>query len=357
MYWGFAMLSADVVVSAPALDRPVLTDKVTASLLRAFPNAARAATVHLGLAVFWACLVVVDLVFAPAPTVWAVAWCCLFGLYRLLSAVTLWRMHATMAAMPALLATTPWRPVRLRLLKSRSLEVSDGDQVFVVRAMGLLSLYRGVLRRTGTGWIAGPDQRTGVAAVRVEGSYLPFPARRSTRRPDPLPERRFETRDPTTRLAVKQRRSLLALVVVALTPMLGYVIATDLFPRLPRQMFLVGVAGVLLYGLLQVRKCVRLLALWRLPSMLRTGRWVKVEAAVTSSGTPRPRARVRYPDGTTAVLDMWYPGVDLVATMAETKNAWVIGTPRAGGRIAVGFPGYPMVTLARVVGPDWPDPA
>jgi hypothetical protein len=55
------------------------------------------------------------------------------------------------------------------------------------------------------------------------------------------------------------------------------------------------------------------------------------------------------PDGTGLPVSVRWASTDLIANIRQTGRLWVLGRPKAGFRVVVGVPGYPIVASARFV--------
>ncbi|HVK24792.1 MAG TPA: hypothetical protein VM677_25830 [Actinokineospora sp.] len=208
-------------------------------------------------------------------------------------------------AVDALLGTQPWRPVDVRIVRgpvglwTRSV-VEVGDVRF--EASGPSPAHLAVLARSGTAWLIGPDAR-GRAAMRIEGSHEAWPAR--------------------VRLgSVKPGR----LPVVGANVDRLWATWLAAWPRLSRR----GLVG-----------------------LLNAGEWSKVTASVAPwqawhNNRANAIATIHTADGRVLTLDMRGAPVDLLGTIWDTGSLWVVGDPAPDKTVAVGYPGYPLVTEATI---------
>ncbi|GLZ42680.1 hypothetical protein [Actinokineospora sp. NBRC 105648] len=352
-----------VVLPGPALDRPVLADPTTALLfglrrdprsvaLRAFGNAAV-------LAVF----AVADLLVLSDDA---------SGFFVLLVALTAlltitgvqWlKIGKRLRTSRDLLESAPWRQARVVTLRGAKaysvVEATEYDPdgrvgtTSLFQVFSLSSAHRGVLAREDQAWVVGPDQ-SGAAALRVAGSHEAWPAVPADKRPTAVRVPAADRAEPTHRWAtlLRQRVLVLAMPVVVVLVLGAFFLGTVSDPDLLLVELVVSLAIAIAAAAPLWRKRY-LLAEWRLPSLIKAGPWTQVRA-LAAPATARP-------DGTVAVtLTLWLPDgsvrtaslaagtVDLLGAVAETGALWVAGAPVPGEVVAVGFPGYPMLAVAKI---------
>ncbi|MGQ0842032.1 hypothetical protein [Actinokineospora sp.] len=203
----------------------------------------------------------------------------------------------------ALADTRPWRRSTARVASRRWWPaVVEVDDVGVLRVIGMPSAHRFLIARTGAVWVAGPDA-AGWALVRVDGSHEPFLAR-LVRGP-----RRIAALSEAPEVTERWARSLRARA----------------FGRLDR----------------------------RLPALVAAGEWTRVDAVLGPwrtrlDGTARAHGAIRLADGRVMAVTMPRAAVDLLGTVWETGALWFAGTPEPGLTLAAGFPGYPLLAVARL---------
>ncbi|GLW95878.1 hypothetical protein [Actinokineospora globicatena] len=86
-----------------------------------------------------------------------------------------------------------------------------------------------------------------------------------------------------------------------------------------------------------------------LPQLVRAGEWVRAGAALSAwtarrDSTASATATLRFADGIVRTVVMPAAPVDLLAAITDSSSLWVNGS---GSRVAVGFPGYPLLAVAR----------
>jgi len=239
------------------------------------------------------------------------------------------------SAMERLLATQPWRETPVLVLNTRgTVLVLPGPEY--VRVAGLSAAAREVVVRTGRVAVVGPDAQ-GTLAVRVDGWYLPRPARRvaPVHATAALP-----VGEPIAAMWVRSivdamHRSFVATTMFALTAAI-----VALSPTTPWWGFLtvaVNVAAAALAGL-RLRHVRRL---------RHTGPWVRADAETTSwharrNGLADGTVALRFPDGRRLTAHLHDAPINLFANVAHEKTLWV------ADHDVVGFPHYPVVAVARL---------
>ncbi|WP_170224551.1 hypothetical protein [Actinokineospora cianjurensis] len=244
------------------------------------------------------------------------------------------------------LGTEPWRAVPARVLRagrrSAVVEVTDdGDPVrFTVwidpahLAMVTDTVYL----------VRGKGDR---AVVRVPGSREPFPAKVSRRPVTPV---EIPAVPVTQRWAEELRdrvRRVYAQAAVALGVVL--IIAEITTPSLVTALIWLGFT--LIVGL-AVATTTRHRALdLRLPALVDSAEWLPAEADLgpwlaQHDGTVPATATLTFDDGTVRVVVMPAASVDLIGAISDSAELWITGIE---GRVAVGFPGYPLLAVGEVV--------
>lgn len=261
-----------------------------------------------------------------------------------------------------LLAGEVWQPVRAESAGGDTVKILDGTNPGPVRATGIPDAVCQVIGRTGRVWMVGPDDK-GWLVIRIDGSRTPWPARRVGSYSPPTvrpPETRETTGtaadEPVTeawaatvvRRARRQYRGFLVSVVVVLAmgPAMGVVLGSVGWSVVLTLYFM----GVLTADLDIWRRLRDQLAL---PRLLRAGPWSRVEIELDSwvaapTGEADATCMAVLGDGRAMLFALRAASLDLLATMAETRSVWVAGEPERGRKMAVGFPGYPLLGVARL---------
>ncbi|MBM7772644.1 hypothetical protein JOD54_002848 [Actinokineospora baliensis] len=342
------------MLTEPAPDQPVLADPTTAALVALNDRPWSRLRPFVTAGVLVALAVAVDQWWGSDPLV------LLFVLGAGLNVIAgshLLRLHRLNRAAAGMLATTPWIPVEAQILRGASgitdLRVQREDGVLALRVFLLTAPHRVVLRRTGKVWIAGPNF-DGVAAVRVEGSHMAWPARLLPDLPEQRPTSRGDQVEPTAAMAAALRKRVNAhLVSVPVVLVVAYLIATSQGVFEPLVFASSAIAGLVVAGAAVYRTRHRLPDR-ALPGLVAAGGWVAASATV-DPWTPRPdgsveaRVTLRLPDGPAAVVLLRSASIDLLGTIGETGGVWVTGSVVPGGVVAVGFPEYPLVAAGSVL--------
>jgi hypothetical protein len=256
-----------------------------------------------------------------------------------------------------LLAAQAWRPVPATVISRRVVEVGADGERWQARVAGPLpDAVRQVITRAGRVWLVGPDA-DGWLSLRIDGWHEPLPGRRQDPVIMSVPGQSAPVTDvdPVTGswaayLARAERRWLWALT---LGPALGL---TGSRAMISGSVWGVVVQAAILAVLVAVAVAQRW-RLWRdrrmLPGLLQAGPWTKVSAALRPweakpSGLANARGTMWLSDGGTVEITLREASVDLLGTMWETGAVWVAGEPVAGKTVAVGFPGYPLLAVARL---------
>jgi hypothetical protein len=353
---------ADQVVPPPETDRPALADPTTAALLTAITRRVRAATSGIALVPL---LVLAFVGYVLLGSAFDPGFVLLTGVQlaciALLVATTTYahlRYGRALPGLRRLLAEQAWRPAAATV-RGTVVELADGT---ALRVPGMPDPVLEVIVRTGRVWLVGPD-RKGWLALRVAGGHAPWPARgvRSpggpVRRPRPAGSTGTAADDPVAAgwAAVAVRLMLLRLwpigfiaVIFAVTAV-GMGIATGTVT--PWVVFaVVFVAPCLVILVVRLRRSREHRAL---PTLLRAGPWTRVDVRLRDRKARQDATAdatgVAQIDGGTA-LEIILPAanIDLLGTIAATGNVWLAGEPAAGRTLAAGFPGYPLLGVARL---------
>lgn len=237
-----------------------------------------------------------------------------------------------------LLAEQPWRETPVKVLNLRGTVLVLPDGVYV-RVSGLPAAARGVVVRTRRVWTVGPDAE-GRLAVRVEGLYTPWPARRIPPRPGTaaLPADGRTTAMTARHAEVTSGRVTTGvLAVLSLLALMSGVLAV-----------LGGAWTDYLQTAVYVLLAVAFLARVRYLRQFRpSAPWVRVEAATPSwrargGGLASGTVTVTFPDGRRRTAQLDRAPLDLFANVVREKGLWV-----AGDRVA-GFPDYAVVATVRL---------
>ncbi|HEU5473943.1 MAG TPA: hypothetical protein VFV67_25130 [Actinophytocola sp.] len=260
---------------------------------------------------------------------------------------------AARAALPA----QAWRPVPAAVVGRRVLEPGAGTLPGHLRVTGLHEAERQLIARTGRIWVVGPDRR-GWLTVRLDGTPGLYPARlvrprtglpALTSRPSGTTGTAAD--DPVTNaLAVWRRRCLGGWLGIAVLPILVVAFAPG---RVDRWLLVVALVVGLSLPMIVPARPRWFLATSRLPRLLRAGAWTRVAVTlrpweIRLDGTANATGTVQ-PDGG-ACLDISLPlaTTELLGTMWRTGTVWLAGEPDPGRTVAVGFPGYPLLGVARL---------
>jgi len=350
------MESTAPVVRDPAIDRPAITDPTTAILLRVRQDQSfgLAMVVVLLAFVFSSAFV---LAWSGASVLFALHLAVMLGVLGLVaSRQYLWGRWLRSARGPRLLHAAPWRPVPARVVRRRSpgwasvVALGEGATSTAVRVTALNEAHHAVIARTGRAWVVGPDE-TGWAALRVDGTHEALPAWALAAVPPGTAK--APAADPavlTARTLSVNTVSVVALFLLGLAITVGAWLVVGMRPST----MLVSVASWLL--------CVGLalgLTVWharvnlRLPALVGAAEWTRVELSLAPwkarrDGTAKASATVRLSDGSTRTLLLPGASVELLGTIWDTGAAWLSAAPDPGTTLAVGHPGYPPVSVARV---------
>ncbi|MGW5050793.1 hypothetical protein [Actinokineospora sp. NPDC004072] len=348
---------SEVPAAEPPTDGPALADPATARALRAL----RLPLVTLPLAALVCAVpaVLLDSLASALLTIAALAF--VLGAMIAVATTGFWIRPAA-----KLLRTEPWRPAKVRVYRQLKglprtplrLREPDGATVDLL-APALSWSAQQVLARTGAVWLVGPDAR-GWAAIRARGLVLPLGQARTTDTDigagyqlSPVqtnPAGAATAADDAVlarAIAGPRRRSRTDLLAPLLLLAFAVFVLVDLLRRgvSGRVELLVGLiaATALILGLLAWR--VHRLRHWtRVHQLLSAGPWTSAPVELADD---RASGRVTLPDGATATIRFTRASPALLANIAATGQLWTAGPP-ACGPVAVGLPGYPFLTVARI---------
>jgi hypothetical protein len=319
---------------------PALEDGFTARLLFAVSARRVRALVLFGAAtVVLAAMSMVKFVVAGFPT----ASGSVATLYLPLVSAVFWRLGTQVQPgavdwrwVPRrLLAEQSWRETQALVLNTRGtvLVLSPGEYV---RVYGLPPALREVLVRARRVRLVGPDDE-GRLAVRVDGSYVPWPARRiePQRATAALP-----TAEPIAAMWVRLLVGFARPVFVFAVVLTVAVVPMAAFPGRRWWDFLV----LAVYVISAVVCWSRLRYVARLR---HTGPWFQADAEISSwrerrNGLADGTVALRLPDGRRFTAQLDRAPLDLFANVAHDKILWVADNG------VVGFPYYPIVAAARL---------
>jgi hypothetical protein len=355
----------DEVVREPATDRPALTDQTTAALFSLLERRIKSA--RSGFAVAPLMVLSIGSMFLGG-IIWTAPFLILYGIPIALFLFVLGQ--ATVAQVRfgrwlprgrRLLTTQPWRSVPAKLVGPRVLEVRSGDQDWHLRVR-LYDAVRRVIARTGRVWLVGPDDR-GWFALRIDGAHAPWPARRTRSRGGREVTWSAPSTTPTAAHDPVSASWAATVARLARLGLLPYVALAAIFVLLS-----IGLAwGThlvivwVVFGLICVTPCLVLLAirvrrtrdLRRLIPLLSVGPWQRVRAELHSwkfqeKGYTNVTGTVFLDNGVRLSLFLPSANADLLGNIWETGTAWFAGEPTPGKTMAVGFPGYPVLGVARL---------
>jgi hypothetical protein len=238
-----------------------------------------------------------------------------------------------------LLAEQPWRETPALVLNSRGtvLVLPDGEYL---RVRGLPQPVREVVVRTRRGWLVGPDAE-GRLVVRVDGLYMPWPARR-------IPPQHATAALPTSELIATMWVSLHHAPARAVFALMGVatlfrVVATAIPP--------VRWWDVLVTVAYMVAVAISWSWFRHFDRLRHTGPWVQADAETTALRTHRNgladgTIALRLPDGRRFTAHLDRAPLDLFANVAHDRTLWVADNG------VVGYPYYPVVAAARLTAQD-----
>ncbi|MCP3799626.1 hypothetical protein NLX83_10195 [Allokutzneria sp. A3M-2-11 16] len=255
-------------------------------------------------------------------------------------------------------AAEPWRPVTVRALRGRwlELELESEDVVHVRLAVGMGSFLQ-ALGRAERLWIVGPD-KNGWVALHLAGMRAPFPGRIG-QQPD-APRTAISAYDPTAPASTDAVTSVAAVALVRLSHQLylpaKIALSIALGVLIPvawtGELVLVPISAVavLIAGGLFVRARKRLAGWPKLTQLLEAGPWQRATAELDEPWEPGPRgaadatATLTLANGEQLPVRLPLLGVDVAEYMRNTGTVWIAGEP--GSTFAVGVPGSPILAVA-----------
>ncbi|GAA4421364.1 hypothetical protein ACFQV2_39340 [Actinokineospora soli] len=351
---------SEVPAAEPPTDGPALADPATARALRAL----RAPLVGLPLTAL--VLGVPAVLFSGLASILftMAALAFVIGTLVVVATTAFWIGPAT-----TLLREQPWRPARVRVYRPLKglprtplrLREADGTTTDLL-APALSWTAQQVLARTGRVWLVGPDER-GWAAIRSPGLALPLGQAKVADVDiaggfEVSPVQTAPETAPTAgqdavlarAIAAPRRRSKTDLLAPGLLLAFAVFVLVDLLRK--------GVDGrtELLLGLLVATALILALLGWRIYRMrhwsrvgklLDAGSWTPVPVELDLTEARTVTARATLPDGRTAPVRFHRASRALLANIAATGRMWTAGAP-ADGQVAVGLPGYPFLTVARI---------
>ncbi|SDH93923.1 hypothetical protein SAMN05192558_103187 [Actinokineospora alba] len=243
-----------------------------------------------------------------------------------------------------LLRAEAWRPVAARVARAgrpwwnSDVRLDDGT---ALRVTELTAAHHALIARTGRVWVVGPDD-SGWAALRVDGVRNALPAQRIRGAVGQPP-----VAGDVTALAAAQLR---ARSFVPVWILVGWVPWTAWWIASSGSWSIIGSLigwAVVVFGTRE-----RLLDR-HLPAFVAGAEWTPLEVTlkpwgVGQGGHTRADGRVWFADGTSSPLSMPNASVDLLAAAHEAESLWFSERPEPGKTLAVGFPGYPLLAIAKV---------
>lgn len=354
------------VVAPPATDRPAGADHATATLFALLVRrmtVLRRAAVILGVLAALILLIKVAAGFTSVDVL-------LLPLFAAVLGLTWWQVGTAQARyggwLPhaaALLSTTTWRKVNATVLRGGDrpvLEVEDVDRTYRLRCGGLHAAAQQVVARAGHVWLIGPDE-AGWSVVRVPGLHAPWAARVGAEpvEPMPVPAPRPGAEDTAAADPVAlawaedgvrvQRRGLavaVGMIVVGAVIVLRFGFDEDGW------LGMVWGGLVVLLGARALHRAVRQVREARaVLGMLAAGPWTPVPVTLrpwqSPAATVDATGTARLGEDRTLAITLPRATVDLLASVEETGTLWFAGEPAPGATVVVGFPGYPLLGIAR----------
>ncbi|SER61611.1 hypothetical protein [Actinokineospora terrae] len=242
-----------------------------------------------------------------------------------------------------LLRAQPWRVVPARVLRGGrwSAVVEVVDRVPVELSVWIDPAHLAMI--TDTAYLVRHGEQ---AVLRVPGSRAMFLAR--ARGPVAAVE------VPAVRVTERWARVLRERIL--LLPVQGALLVGALLLGVwltdPPARLVVAMAGcyllIAVVGLIAVS---HRLADLRLPALVDSAQWTRADAALgpwkaRRDGTAEAKVFLRFEDGAMRAVAMSAASVDLLGAVADSSELWTTGTE---GRVAVGFPGYPLLAVGEVV--------
>ncbi|GAA3996443.1 hypothetical protein GCM10022247_15500 [Allokutzneria multivorans] len=254
-------------------------------------------------------------------------------------------------------AAESWRPVAVRAVRGRFLEL-ESDRVLHVRLAAAMDPLLQAVGRAEQLWIVGPDE-CGWVALHLADVRTPLPGRVVPERPD-VPVTAISAYDPqapasadvvtsgAARLLMRYSRQLYAPAKIVLAIGLGVLISGlwtgNLVPAA------VSTITVPIAAVLFVRARKRLGGWAKLDQLLDAGPWQRVQAELDEPWQPNARgfadgtATLTLPDGERTPVRLPLLGFDVAEYVRNTGTVWIAGEP--GATFAVGAPGSPVIAVA-----------
>lgn len=331
-----------MTVTEPRTDRPAMDDPTTAALFRDMRKAGITVAcvgALLTALLVWVVLTAQDRGKAAVPMIVVLV------ASGVLAALSVWLWIRWLRPGGRLLRAQAWRPIPANVARvgrrwwNSDLRLDDGA---VLRVARLSAAHHALIARTGRVWVVGPDE-SGWASMRVDGSRLAFPARRIRRAAGSEPA---VAGDVTALMAAYLRaRSLVPLwalgCMAAITA--GWIALGGSW----------GVLGGLTVGIVATFGSRDKLLDRHLPAFVAGAEWTQSKVTlkpwgVGQGGHTDAAGRVWFGDGTSSPLSMPNASLDLLAAAHDAETLWFSQTPEPGKTLAVGFPGYPLLAVAKV---------
>ncbi|SDN28797.1 hypothetical protein [Allokutzneria albata] len=255
-------------------------------------------------------------------------------------------------------AAESWRPVAVRGVRGRFLEVESPEGVIHIRFVAGAEPFLQAVGRAEEVWLVGPDKH-GWVAVHLAGMRAPLPGRAVQQRPD-LPRTAISAYDPeapasadavtstVARLLIRHSRQLYTPAKIALSVGLGVLLSTVWTGEVV--LVAISAVAVLVAVVLFVRARKRLGGWTKLRQLLDAGPWQRVPAELDEPWEPGRRgyadatATLTFPDGERVPVRLPLMGIDVAEYMRNTGTVWIAGEP--GTTFAVGVPGSAILAVA-----------
>ncbi len=252
----------------------------------------------------------------------------------------------------------PWRPVEVRAVRGRFLELESKRVLHVRLTAAAVHPLLQALGRAEQVWIVGPDER-GWVAVHLADVRTPLPARVVPERPD-VPVTAISAYDPqapasadvvtsgAARLLLRYSRQLYAPAKITLAIGLGVLISALWTGELV--LAAVSAVTVPIAGALFLRARKRLGSWVKLDELLDAGPWQRVPAELDEPWNPNARgfadgaATLTLPNGERTPVRLPLLGFDVAEYVRNTGTVWIAGEP--GATFAIGAPGSPVIAVA-----------
>jgi len=331
-----------MTVTEPRNDRPAMDDPTTAALFQGMRK--EGITAACG-GVFLTALLIWVLLAAPTFGRNTVPLIVALVTSEVTVAVAVWSRVRWLRPGGRLLRAQTWRPIPAKVARvgkrwwNSDVRLDDGT---VLRVTRLSAAHHALIARTGRVWVVGPDE-SGWASLRVDGSRIAFPARRIRRAAGSEPA----VAGDVTVLAAAYLRTRSLGVVWAF----GWVVAiTAAWIALGGTWGALGALTVAVVGIFAARD--KLLDR-RLPAFVAGAEWTPFEVTLKpwgpgQGGHSDAAGRVWFDDGQSSPLRLPNASLDLLASAHEAGTLWFSELPEPGKTLAVGFPGYPLLAVAKI---------